>query len=194
MKSLSSLFAGGWKATASLAQQILLNHLNYIGILPFIIAIKNHKRLLIAWLSSLAFILILKSDHFVNHAYYFMATGIISAIAMTEGYLTFSQHKQKIFTALFVLMGLLAVQHNWRPPVDQRPWSLPKLMEEHQVKFSERIAVYDTFAPQTLYLAKRVGWYFEKSEWKGPSSCPKEATWAMLFDNQDKPSLIRCQK
>lgn len=193
-KALSSLLDAGWKAPGSLAQQILLNHLNYIGLWPLMIAFKSHRRLLFAWASSIAFILLLKGDHFVNHAYYFMATGLISAIAMSEGYLTLSQNKKKVFTVLFVIMGLLAVQHNWRPPVDDRPWSLTQLMEANGVKFTERIAVYDTFNPQTLYLAKRVGWYFEKHEWKGPASCPKEATWALLFDEKDKPSLIPCQK
>lgn len=67
-------------------------------------------------------------------------------------------------------------------------------MNEKHVTFSEKIAVYDTFDPQTFYLAKRTGWYFEKTEWKGPQSCPENATWALLFDSEDKPNLIPCQR
>lgn len=191
-KPISSLVTNGWRPPLALIQQILLNHLNYIGLLPFALAVKKNKNYLLAWLLSIAFILILKGDHFVNHAYYFMATGLISVIAMAEGFLELSDKKQKIFAFFFVFMGLIAIQHNWRPLSHQRAITLPQLMEQNHVAFADRIAVYDTFNPQTLYFAKRVGWYFEKTDWKGPMTCPKEAKWALLFDSEDRPSLVQC--
>ncbi|MEY4616283.1 MAG: hypothetical protein RJB66_1243 [Pseudomonadota bacterium] len=194
IKPLSSLLASGWKAPSALLQQVSLNHMNYIGLIPFYFAVKRNKKLFFAWLSSILFIVVLKSDHFVNHAYYFMATGLITVVAMADGFLELNLKKQKIFTGLFVVMGVLAIQHNWRPPINLRHKNLPKIIKENNVAFEEKIAVYDTFDPQTLYLAKRVGWYFEKADWNGPQSCPTTARWALLFDSKDNPHLIACQK
>jgi len=193
-KPFTSLFTNGWKVPKSLFDQLSLNHLSYIGVIPFYLALKKNKQLLLAWIFSLLFILLLKGDHFVNHAYYFMAAGFISIIAMCDGFWNLSKKTQTVYRYAYVFLGLYLVQHHWHKPDNQRYLTLPQLMENQKIALTDRIAVYDTFSPQTLYLAKHVGWYLEKDQWKGPSSCPKGARWALLFDpKDDHPYLVTCE-
>lgn len=194
-KAITSLFTSGWKVPRSLLDQISLQHLNYIGLIPFYKALERNRRLLVAWVFAIAFILLLKGDHFVNHAYYFIAAGFISVIAMLDGFLSFKRKGKIIFSYLFVALGIFAVQHHWHKPDNKRYLEIPQLIEKQNIPFTERIAVFDTFSPQTFYFAKRVGWYFEKDQWQGPNSCPKEAHWALLFDpKDDHPYLVACEQ
>ncbi len=192
-KSISTLFENFTRSFGALIQQILLNHLNYIGIIPFYLGLKQSPKRFWIWLGSILFILILKSDHFVNHAYYLMFTSLISTILMADGFKTLSPSTQKYFSIAFILMGLLATQHHWRALPDPRAESLPKLMKENHVSFGDRIAVYDSFNPQILYLAKKTGWYLNRNDWIDSSHCPHGAKWALLFDSENKPTLIACQ-
>lgn len=193
-KPITSLFTSGWKVPRSLLDQIFLQHLNYIGVIPFYKTLTRNRRLLISWVFAILFILLVKGDHFVNHAYYFTAAGFISVIAMADGFLSFSKRNKIIFSYLFVALGIFAIQHHWHKPDSKRYLEIPQLVEKQNIPFSERIAVFDSFSPQTLYYAKRVGWYFEKDKWQGPTSCPKEANWALLFDSEDHPFIVVCEK
>ena len=183
-EKLNVILLGFWK-------QLNYSHLNYVGLLLIPLFFKNYKLIFAVWLAAFAFVIGIKADHFVVHAYYFIAAGFVGAIMFALLLSEFNFRFKKIFTILFVLIGISSTQHHFLS-VPIHKFELANNLRD-QTQPSELIAMYSSsFNPSYFYLSSRMGWILPLESSTQP--CPEKAIWKWTLNEDNSAILNPCSE
>ena len=195
--SLKELQAALPATVQAVLTRFFRNDVNFVGVVLLFFAFRKVKYDFWLWLTaatSLAFVVILKGDHLVNHGYYLGASSLLWILLMSVGLREAPPKMVPWLLGIYLLVMVANTQHLWRHLGLVKQEEVLALIKEKGVAPTDKIATYLTDWPQDatyLYWAKRTGWSLRKIDFDEAHPCPKGAQFFML-EKDTKLSLNRC--
>lgn len=196
---LSQLWLHCVEIIKALFEQILRNHLNFIGLWPLLYACRKDRQavgLTLLALLNAFFIVAIKANHIINHGYYLGLTSLLLAAVVWRGFIDFSERKKIAFISLYFLIFIANNQHLWNHD-GLRNWRLmQKLVAENSVRPEDQLVSYATqHLDDTgyLYWAKRTGWAYPEAQFDKNKPCPWGGEfflyWQIAFEQNGEKEL-----
>lgn len=181
------------------ATQFVRNHLNVVGLIPFVLFLKNEKRDIYLFglvVISTLMVVFIKADHLINHGYYLGAAALFTSLIVYRGLSELNDSQKMFFCLVYFLVLVANVQHHWRQNSLQEQNKALVLREAMSVPETAKVATYlsDYGNDATyLYWIKRTGWSLAESLFDANKPCPQGAQYYMIR-RQNELALEACSQ